>query len=115
MELNFKTETLRKKCETWKIFKKDAYMNRKLILRLTELDHAPNLLEIKKKKNLYNLHPLKGNRKYELSIDIDGRKNVFRIIFETNPREIVCDDFLNDELFKQVTKITILEITDKTH
>jgi len=116
MELDFKTDTLRRKCETWTFFKKkNVHMNKKLIQRLTELDRAPNLLDIKKQRTLYNLHPLTWDRKYELSIDIDGRKNVFRIIFETDPTEIVCDDFMNDEKFKLVTKIKILEVTDKTH
>jgi hypothetical protein len=115
MELVFKTTTLKKKCEKWTFFWKDAHMNKKLIQRLTELDRAPNLLDIKNRRSLYNLHPLTWDRKYQLSIDIDGRKNVFRIIFETDPKEIVCDDFMNDEQFKLVKKIIILEITNKTH
>ncbi len=115
MELNFKTLTLKKKCEKWTLFRKNVHMNKKLTQRLNELDSAPNLFDIKNNRSLYNLHPLTWNRKYQLSIDIDGRKNVFRIIFETEPKEIICDDFKNNEQFKLVTKIIILEITDKTH
>lgn len=115
MELTFKTPTLRRKCESGRFFKKDVYMNTKLTQRLVELDNAPNLLDIKNKKTLYNLHPLTWDRRYQLSIDVDGRQNVFRIIFETDPKEIVCDDFHNDHQFKLVTSIKILEITNQTH
>ena len=115
MEIEFKKPSLKKKCEDWVYFKKDAHMNKKLTQKLSALDSAPNLLDIKKMRSIYHLHPLKWDRKYQLSIDIDGRKNTFRIIFETEPKEIVCDDFMNDEKFKLVTKIIILEITDKTH
>ncbi len=115
MELVFKSETLRKKCETWSFFKKkDVHMNTKLIQRVRELEQAPTLSDIKRNKAL-KLHPLTWNRKYQLSIDIDWRKNVFRIIFETVPKETVCNDYLNDEKFELVTKIKILEVTDKTH
>lgn len=116
MKLDFKTETLRKKCKNWLFFwKKNNHMNKALTKRLRELDSVPNLLDIKNRKSLYHLHPLIWDRKYQLSIDIDWRKNVFRIIFETDPKELVCDDFMNDEPFELVTKIKIIEITDKTH
>ena len=95
--------------------KKNINMNRQLVKRLNELDLAPSLLDIKRRRSLYNLHPLTWDRKYELSIDIDGRKNVFRIIFETIPKDTLYDDFRNEEKHKQVTKIRILEVTDKTH
>ena len=116
MELTYITPTLKKKCESGTFFKrKNVHMNTKLTQRLNELDNAPTLLDIKNQRSLYNLHPLTWNRRYELSIDVDGRKNVWRIIFETDPKDIVCDEFMNDEKFKQVDKIHILEITTDTH
>ena len=111
MELKFKTEALRKKCESAKFFKKDMYMNMRLTKVIRDLEASSTLLDIKLNKSL-NLHPLKWSRKFELAIDIDGRKNPYRLIFETLDWENVCDDFYNNNIFKTVKKIQILEIKD---
>lgn len=112
MELEFKTDKLKLRCEKWTFFKKkDVHMNTKLVHKIRELEQAMSLLDIKLNKSLH-LHKLKDNRKYELAIDIDWRKNVFRIIFETIPKDIVYDDFWNDWKFKEITKIKILEVAD---
>lgn len=111
MELEFKTKTLKKNCESGKIFKKDEYMKMRLAKVLRDLDASSTLLDIKLNKSLY-LHPLKWSRKFELAIDIDGRKNPYRLVFETLNWENVCDDFYNDSIFKTVTKIQILQVTD---
>jgi hypothetical protein len=87
-------------------------MNTKLVHKIRELEQAWSLLDIKLNKSLH-LHKLKWKtRKYQLAIDINWRKNVFRIIFETIPKDIVYDDFLNDWKFKEITKIKILEVVD---
>lgn len=111
MELDFKTDTLKRKCESAKFFKKNIYMNMRLTKVIRDLESSSTLLDIKLNKSL-NLHPLKWSRKFELAIDIDGRKNPYRLIFETLDWENICDDFRNDEVFKTVKKINILEIID---
>lgn len=111
MELEFKTDTLKRKCESGKFFKKDTYMNMRLTKVIRDLESSSTLLDIKLNKSL-NLHPLKWSRRFELAIDIDGRKNPYRLIFETLDWENVCDDFRNKEIFKTVKQIKILEITD---
>jgi len=58
MELKFKTEALRKKCESAKFFKKDMYMNMRLTKVIRDLEASSTLLDIKLNKSL-NLHPLK--------------------------------------------------------
>lgn len=110
MELEFKTDRLKKKC-LWGKFFGDANLNMKLTQKLWILQDAKNLLDIKLFKQL-NLHKLKWSRKYELAIDVDWRKNPNRIIFETLNWEDIYDDFLNDSKFETITKIKILEIKD---
>ena len=109
---NLINNKLKLKCENGTFFnKKNVPMNTKLVHKIRELEQATSLLDIKINKSLH-LHKLKWNRKYELAIDIDGRKNVFRIIFETIPKDIVYNDFCNDAKFKEITKIKILEVAD---
>lgn len=111
MELEFESQTLKKKCESGKIFRKDEYMNTRLTKVLRDLEASSTLLDIKLNKSLH-LHPLKWSRKFELAIDIDGRKNPYRLVFETLNGENVCEDFYNNNIFKTVTEIKILDITD---
>ena len=111
MELEFRTNTLKRKCDSDKFFKKDVYMNTRLKKVIRDLEASSTLLDIKLNKSL-NLHPLKWSRRFELAIDIDGRKNLNRLIFETLDWENVCDDFYNNSIFKTITKIKILELTD---
>lgn len=111
MELDFSSETLRKKCESWTFFKKNEYMNIRLSKVIRDLEASSNLLDIKLNKSL-NLHPLKWSRKFELAIDVDGRINPYRLIFETLDWENVCNDFLNNTIFPTVTKIRILEVSN---
>ena len=110
MEISFKSWSVRKKCEKWKYFK-DHLLNHQLTKRLIELDKSKNLLVVKKLTNL-KLHPLKWWRKYELAIDIDGRKNPNRIVFVSLDGENVCDDWKNDSKFETITQIEIIEIGD---
>lgn len=111
MELGYYSETLRKKCESCKFFNKDIYMNTRLTKVIRDLEASPTLLDIKLNKSL-KLHPLKWSRKFELAIDVDGRKNPYRLIFETLNWENVCNDFLNNGIFKTVTQIKILDISN---
>lgn len=110
MELKFKTDRLKRKCLAG-IFFWDINLNKKLTQKLWLLQDATNLLDIKMFKQL-NLHKLKWSRKYELAIDVDWRKNLNRIIFETLNWEDIYDDFFNDSKFETITKIKILEIKD---
>lgn len=79
--------------------------------RMMELQVAPNLLDIKKLSHL-KLHCLKGKNRYSLAIDINGRKDPNRIVFECLNGENICDDWLNDSKLITVTKIKILFIWD---
>jgi len=58
MELQFKSETLKKSCESGKIFKKDGYMKLRLTKVIRDLEASSTLLDIKLNKSL-SLHPLK--------------------------------------------------------
>lgn len=111
MQIEFKTKSLKKDCEKWTYFKNNSELNRKVQQKLRELEAADHLLIIKKLPQL-NLHPLTWNRRLELAIDISGRTNPYRIVFETLNWENICDDWFNDEKFKTVTQVRILEITD---
>lgn len=101
---------MEKRCRKWNYFK-DHNLNRKLVETLVELSWTKHLLDIKRMKHL-NLHPLKWWRKYELAIDVDGRKNPNRIVFISLDGENVCDDWKNDSKFTTITQIQIIEIWD---
>lgn len=111
MQIEFKTNKLKKDCEKWTCFKNNNELNAKVQQRIWELQAADCLLTIKKLPQL-KLHSLTWKRRFELAIDISGRTNPYRIVFETLNWENVCDDWLNDEKFKTVTQVRILEITD---
>lgn len=110
-QIEFKTNKLKKDCEKWTCFKNNNELNAKVQQRLREMEAADHLLTIKKLPQL-KLHSLTWKRRFELAIDISGRTNPYRMVFETLNWENVCDDWLNDEKFKTVTQVRILEITD---
>ncbi len=110
MEIEFKNKKTEKICISWMFFG-EKRMDKELTKRLIELQEAINLLDIKKMRNS-NLHPLKWERRFELVIDINGKRNPYRLIFETLNWENVCLDFYNDNKFKTVTRIKIIEISN---
>lgn len=108
MELVIK-EKWKEKIEKGKFFKKQPELNKKLTLRMQQLDSAPNLYELSLLPQL-RMHKLSGDREYEIAIDIT-KTSWYRITFKClNWDENLMSDFLNIEKQKSVTKIEIISI-----
>ena len=111
MQIEFLTNRLKKDCEKGTCFKNKKDLNDKIQQRIRELEAADNLFFVKKIPQL-RLHPLSGNRKCELAIDISWKTNPNRIVFETRDGESVYEDWHNDAKFGTITKIRIRSVWD---
>ena len=102
MDIEFKSKKLRKTCENYiKLCKKGGDKRAKMIVRrINELIAATNLYDVKMIPNA-RLHPLKQNRKGQLSVDID---HPYRMILEPLDGDI--------EDYQTITKVTIIEFID---
>lgn len=108
MEISFKNKKLEKKLNTDKgINKSYGTLSKKIKDRITELESAINLKVISDNKVL-RLHPYKGNRKGEWSIDIQEN---WRICFEINQDPIpILED--GGVCLIKVSKIKIVSVED---
>lgn len=111
MVIVFKTPKLSKECTKERLTVKSYGAERAKLLkrRLSELA-AANILEDLRPLHQARCHELKGNRKGQLSVDLDGP---YRLIFEPahNPVPKKPDGGLD---WKKVTEIRILGVED-TH
>lgn len=102
-------EKWKEKIEKWKYFSKNPDINKKLTLRMEQLNAIPNLYELWLLPQL-RMHKLSGDREYEIAIDIT-KTSGYRIVFKClNGAEDLISDFLNIEKRKTVTKIEITQI-----
>jgi proteic killer suppression protein len=87
MEITYRTKKFKKECEDFSKAKKEygKQIAEKLFMRIEVLKSAINLQEISMIRSL-NLHPLSGNRKEQLAINLTGK---FRLILTINNDEVV--------------------------
>jgi len=111
MVIVFKTAKLRKECNEEKLLVKKHGSRRAELLkmRLNQM-RASNTLEDLRKLSQLRCHELKGDRKGQLSVDLD---HPYRLIFEpaNNPMPKKRDGGLD---WAKVTEIMIIGIED-TH
>jgi proteic killer suppression protein len=111
MELHFKNRKLGKQLTTTKDMVRTHGKRRAELLqqRLSEMEAAPDL-HVLGLLSGPRLHPLKGNRKGQLSVDLD---HPYRLLFEPahNPVPQMEDGGIDP---RKITAVRILEIAD-TH
>ena len=79
------------------------------MLRLTQIEAADNLTVLKTLPGT-RLHPLKGNRKGQFSVDLD---HPYRLLFEADHNPVPSLESGGYD-WNRITKVKILEIAD-TH
>lgn len=108
LEIDFKNNKLRKQLSDGKtLLKSYGSLARKIKQRLLELESADTLAVVAANKAL-RLHPYKGARKGEWSVDVQQN---WRVIFEINhdPAPLLDDGGVD---LSSVTRINILAIED---
>lgn len=107
---NNKTERL---CTSIKTAKKEMNLDGvKLIEKIRIIENAKNLMDIVHFPTL-NFHGLRGNRKGQFAIDVNGRKSNYRIILEPlDENRKRYKDFRLDLIGSSVEVILILEVSD---
>lgn len=114
MNLIFSTSSIQKLCENDKKLSKKYNQNTDYIKkRIQELKAFESLYFIRINP-MYWLHILSWNRKNTMSmyVKMSDKTLWFRIIIKSINWEDVYNDFENIELFKSITEIEILEISN---
>ena len=110
MEVSFSTRSMQKRCSEEKAMQKHwGKIARKLKQRLMELSAATTLQDIRRTPPA-RCHELKGNRKGQLSVDLE---HPYRLIFKPDhsPLPKRTDGGLD---WDGVTKVIVIEVVD-TH
>lgn len=99
----------KEKIQKWKFFPKNPDLNKKLTMRISQLESVINLHDLWLLPQL-RMHKLSWDREFEIAIDIT-KTSWYRITFKClNWDEDLMSDFLNIEKQKSVTKIEITQI-----
>lgn len=110
MDINFRSKKLEKQLTSKKELNKMGTLRAKLLKqRLTEIEASPTLSVLKLIPGP-RLHPLKGNRKGQLSVDLD---HPYRLLFVPNHDPVPELDSGGFD-WGSITAITITGIAD-TH
>ena len=111
MEVDFKNKKLRKQLTTQKEMVREHGKRRAQLIqqRLSEIEASPNLYVLGLIPGP-RLHPLKGDRKGQLSVDLD---HPYRLILlpDNDPIPQLASGGINPQA---ITRVRILEIAD-TH
>ena len=112
MRIKFKTEDMKKLCESSRDLKKQygQARARKLQKRLLVLKDAPCLEDVPHTPP-ERRHQLKGNRDEEFAVNIDGP---WRIIFKLDHTDVPRKEDGGIDI-KQVTSIVILNVCEDYH
>ena len=110
MDLHFKTEKLANECNNTKLLQR-TYGDQRAKLMRRRLDSLRAAVTLADLRNLPGrLHELKGDRKWQLSFDLDGPN---RLIFVANHHPIPTHPDGGMD-WSQITAVTILGVED-TH
>ncbi len=111
MKILFRKRKLHKLANDYRVAERQLgkVRARKLRLRLDELDAAAALEDLRNLPQA-RCHELKGNRKRQLSVDLD---HPYRLIFQPANRPLPTKEDGGLD-WKRVTAVEIIEITD-TH
>lgn len=104
-------EKWKEKIEKWKYFSKKPDLNKKLSMRIGQIEASQNLYELWCLPQI-RMHKLSWDREYEIAIDIT-KTSWYRIVFKClNWEEDLISNFFDLEKRKTVTKIEITQIWD---
>jgi proteic killer suppression protein len=109
VEIGFKNKQLQKVCENPDMARKEygKENERKLTQRIMELRDADNL-DVVSRIPAARLHPLKGDRKHEYSVDL---AHPFRLVFIASP-ECIGDKTIEAIELVEITEVIVEEIVD---
>lgn len=104
MDLEFKTNKLKKQCEDPRIAQKDfgSQIGFKLTMRVNELRAATSLKDIEVNKDVNGFHQLKGDRKDEFAVTL---AQPFRLVFKVQQQ--ISEDGIqyNDIKFIKIEEV----------
>lgn len=106
MQVQYSDKNIEKQCTSLKHAQKDfsVIVAKKLHKLINFIETVDNLSEVIAFKP-YNFHALKGKRKGQYALDINGRKSSYRLI--------VCfNQFDNELIFSNSASIKIIQIEE---